>query len=145
MCPVLLTLYEFIDSGIKFWLQNQNIKLFIPSGCSLTEQQKNFIKLNKDQIFGYLKNSEVYSKNYNFLIFKSEVNKVPLSFSQERLWFTEQYMHGSTSYNIPLAFKLVDDIKIEILETSIKSIINRHEILRTLIKQDDEGNGRLGK
>ena len=141
LCPVLLTLYEFIDSGIKFWLQNQNIKLFIPSGCSLTEQQKNFIKLNKDQIFGYLKNSEVYSKNYNFLIFKSEVNKVPLSFSQERLWFTEQYMHGSTSYNIPLAFKLVDDIKIEILETSIKSIINRHEILRTLIKQDDEGNG----
>jgi len=141
LCPVLLTLYKLIDSGVKLWLQNQNIKLFIPNGCSLTKQQRKFIKLNKAQIFDYLKNSEVYSKNYDFLIFKSEVNKIPLSFSQERLWFTEQYMHRSSSHTIPLAFKLVDDINIEILEASIKSIINRHEILRTLIKQDEEGDG----
>ena len=40
-----------------------------------------------------------------------------------------------------MLFKLFNNPRLDILETSIKSIVSRHEILRTLIKEDNEGNG----
>ena len=39
-----------------------------------------------------------------------------------------------------MIFKLSSSIKRDIIESSIRSIVNRHEILRTLIKEDEEGH-----
>jgi AMP-binding enzyme/Condensation domain/Phosphopantetheine attachment site/AMP-binding enzyme C-terminal domain len=64
-----------------------------------------------------------------------------LSFAQERLWFIEQYEQGTHAYNIPLVVKLSADVDLAVLERSIKSVVHRHEVLRTLIKEDEEGNG----
>jgi amino acid adenylation domain-containing protein len=62
-----------------------------------------------------------------------------LSFAQERLWFIEKYEQGTNAYNIPIISKLNHDASIERLERSIQSIIARHEILKTVIKQDNAG------
>lgn len=40
-----------------------------------------------------------------------------------------------------MLFKLSNDISLGALESSLKGIVNRHEILRTVIKIDQEGNG----
>ena len=40
-----------------------------------------------------------------------------------------------------MVFKLGQKTKLELLERSIRSIVGRHEILRTLIKEDKDGNG----
>jgi len=64
-----------------------------------------------------------------------------LSFAQERLWFIQTYEHGTNVYNVPLTFKLSNQINLEALKKSLSCIIHRHEILRTLIKEDEEGNG----
>ena len=40
-----------------------------------------------------------------------------------------------------MIFKLSKGIDVDILEKSIRSIVNRHEILRTFIKQDNKGIG----
>ncbi len=64
-----------------------------------------------------------------------------LSFAQERLWFIEQYEDGSNAYNIPIFFKLSRNIKLDILKKSIEQILERQEILRTLIVEKDDGNG----
>ena len=40
-----------------------------------------------------------------------------------------------------MVFKLRKGINIEVFEESIRCIVNRHEILRTLIKEDSKGNG----
>ena len=63
----------------------------------------------------------------------------PLSFAQERLWFINEYEGGTNAYNIPMVFKLKDGISLERLEKAIKEIVNRHEILRTVIKEDAQG------
>lgn len=63
-----------------------------------------------------------------------------LSFAQERLWFLERYEEGSQAYNIPLVLELAKEIRQDVLEQSLKSIIQRHEVLRTLIKEDDDYN-----
>ncbi|MHB9148348.1 MAG: amino acid adenylation domain-containing protein, partial [Candidatus Amoebophilus sp.] len=64
-----------------------------------------------------------------------------LSFAQERLWFIEKYEEGTAAYNIPMMYKLSNECEIALLERSLRAIVNRHEILRTLIKEDNEGTG----
>ncbi|MHA4812644.1 amino acid adenylation domain-containing protein, partial [Flavitalea flava] len=61
---------------------------------------------------------------------------IPLSFSQERLWFIDR-MDGSTSYHIPMVLRLHGPLKVASLEYALQQIINRHEILRTIIREEN--------
>ena len=56
---------------------------------------------------------------------------LPLSFSQQRLWFLDQYEPNSSVYNIPSALRLRRSLNIGALEQSLNEIIRRHESLRT--------------
>lgn len=64
-----------------------------------------------------------------------------LSFAQERLWFIEKYEKGSNAYNIPMVFKLKDQVNISRLQLALQTVMNRHEVLRSLIKENDLGEG----
>ncbi|MES2733434.1 MAG: non-ribosomal peptide synthase/polyketide synthase [Bacteroidota bacterium] len=61
---------------------------------------------------------------------------IPLSFSQERVWFIDQ-LEGSVPYHMPLALRLKGKLDTAALEKTIQTIINRHEVLRTVIGQED--------
>ncbi len=61
--------------------------------------------------------------------------QIPLSFSQERLWFLDQ-LQGSLEYHIPVVLRLKGDLDETILEESLKTIVDRHQILRTVIKSN---------
>ncbi|MBD6620278.1 amino acid adenylation domain-containing protein [Komarekiella sp. 'clone 1'] len=56
---------------------------------------------------------------------------LPLSFSQERLWFLYQLQSDSSTYNVSFAFRLQGLLNISALEHSFNEIIKRHETLRT--------------
>jgi amino acid adenylation domain-containing protein len=62
---------------------------------------------------------------------------VPLSFSQQRLWFLEQLDPGSTAYNLPLAIRLSGHLNVAALEQSLGEIIRRHEVLRTTFSTEN--------
>jgi len=61
-------------------------------------------------------------------------NNIPLSFSQKRLWFIDQLYHGSSFYNIPIAFHIKGQLNITALGQSLNAILKRHEIWRTTFK-----------
>lgn len=61
---------------------------------------------------------------------------IPLSFSQERLWFIDK-MQGSINYHIPVILKIEGKLNITALEKSFKELINRHKILKTIYKEID--------
>ncbi len=63
-------------------------------------------------------------------------SEIPLSFSQQRLWFLDQLAPGNAYYNIPSALRLHGHIDIGIIERSLNQIILRHEILRTVFKSE---------
>ncbi|MEJ7558100.1 MAG: non-ribosomal peptide synthase/polyketide synthase [Pedobacter sp.] len=65
--------------------------------------------------------------------------QIPLSFSQERLWFIDQ-LGGSQQYHIPAVLRLQGNLNIRALEHALKGCIERHEILRTVVRQE-EGQG----
>ncbi|KAM3115391.1 amino acid adenylation domain-containing protein [Phormidesmis sp. 146-33] len=58
-------------------------------------------------------------------------DNLPLSFAQERLWFLDQLQPGDFAYNMPIALRLSGFLDIAILEQSLNTIVQRHEILRT--------------
>jgi amino acid adenylation domain-containing protein len=64
---------------------------------------------------------------------------IPLSYSQERLWFIDR-LEGSVSYHISAVLKLEGEVNITALQNSLKTVVERHEILRTVIREH-EGQG----
>ncbi|MDZ8090959.1 MAG: amino acid adenylation domain-containing protein [Nostoc sp. DedQUE05] len=64
--------------------------------------------------------------------------ELPLSYAQQRLWFLDQLEPNSSTYNIPLALRLVGNLNRAALEQSLQEIIDRHEALRTNFVTVDE-------
>jgi amino acid adenylation domain-containing protein len=64
---------------------------------------------------------------------------IPLSYSQERLWFIDR-LEGSVQYHLPAVLRLTGKLNVDALEQSFRQIVNRHEVLRTVITEH-EGHG----
>ncbi|PNW15244.1 hypothetical protein C1637_02115, partial [Chryseobacterium lactis] len=64
-----------------------------------------------------------------------------LSFAQERLWFIESYEGGSSAYNIPMIFKLRRQLSLDLLQNVFEKLMQRHEVLRSIILTTEEGVG----
>jgi acyl carrier protein len=56
---------------------------------------------------------------------------LPLSYSQERLWFLDQLQPGSAAYNLPGALRLDGRLDAAALEAALGEVVRRHESLRT--------------
>jgi hypothetical protein len=56
---------------------------------------------------------------------------LPLSLSQERLWFLHRSNPGATAYNVNFAFSIAGALHIAALEQSFRNILQRHGALRT--------------
>jgi amino acid adenylation domain-containing protein len=69
---------------------------------------------------------------------QTQYYRPPLSFSQERLWFMEQWEPGKSTYNLSLAYCLTGAIHVWAMEESLNAVIERHEVLRTSFGNDDD-------
>ncbi|GCF07998.1 condensation domain-containing protein [Dictyobacter arantiisoli] len=56
---------------------------------------------------------------------------LPLSISQERLWFLHQIEPETPIYNIPCVVQLKGELKTHILAQGLNMVVQRHEALRT--------------
>lgn len=66
--------------------------------------------------------------------------RIPLSPSQQRLWFLEQVHPGSAINHISMSVRIRGPVHPEVLERSVREIARRHEILRTRFGSE-RGNG----
>lgn len=62
-----------------------------------------------------------------------------LSSSQRRLWLLSQMEESNLAYNIPDAYVLEGHVDHAALEAAFRALIKRHEVLRTVFREDDQG------
>jgi len=64
---------------------------------------------------------------------------LPLSFSQQRLWYLDQLEPGNVAYNNPSALRLSGPLDAPALERALNEVVRRHEALRTTFALEDSG------
>ncbi len=69
----------------------------------------------------------------------SRLGPVPLSYTQERLWFLQQLEPESVAYNIPFGVRLSGELDQQVLTKSLNEVMRRHEVLRTHFVVKDGG------
>ncbi|ELR97620.1 non-ribosomal peptide synthetase [Gloeocapsa sp. PCC 73106] len=80
---------------------------------------------------------QLKKRNLKTIIPRKDKNSLPLSFSQERLWFLQQLEQNNAAYNIAIAWYFTGQLDIHKLENSLNQIIQRHEVLRTRFPASD--------
>ncbi len=138
---VIDLLYLAKQNNVDIVLNGERLQLKVPEGINIDQNLLEEIKNNKQQIIDYLKNenwkSTTVDKNHNKINkFDRNIGHIPLSFSQERLWFIDQ-LEGSVHYQVVNIFPLKGKLNKQALSYSLQSIIDRHEILRTVYLQQN--------
>ncbi|PWV46103.1 non-ribosomal peptide synthetase [Chitinophaga sp. S165] len=62
-----------------------------------------------------------------------------LSDAQRRLWILSRFGEGNVAYNVPLSVGLKGTLDIPVFRKAVRYIIRRHEILRTVFREDAAG------
>nr|WP_237421983.1 non-ribosomal peptide synthetase [Gordonia sp. SID5947] len=66
---------------------------------------------------------------------------LPLSYSQQRIWFINRFDPDSAAYNIPLVLELRGDLDRDALRAALFDVIGRHEVLRSTVVDGDDLDG----
>ncbi|SKA37110.1 amino acid adenylation domain-containing protein [Chitinophaga eiseniae] len=143
LSEVVLILEQAQDLGIGLSLDGDELLL-------KTAQQKPFapsflqtLKENKTQLVAYFKASAAAAATAPAtekirVAERPAGSRIPLSFSQERLWFIDA-LEGSVQYHVPAVLKLKGTVDTAALEQALRTIVDRHEVLRTVIGADEDG------
>ncbi|WP_144716309.1 non-ribosomal peptide synthetase, partial [Flavobacterium anhuiense] len=142
MDKILNLLKRAQDERVRLELEGNNLVLKSENE-NINDGLLSDIKNNKDLIIKHLQKFEV-NRNHNKGLGKDTVKpfdrnlvkQIPLSYSQERLWFLDQ-LDGSAEYNMPIVLRLEGALNISALEESLKTIVLRHEVLRSLLLSED--------
>jgi amino acid adenylation domain-containing protein len=139
---VIALLNHARENGVYPFLDNERLRLKINRNEQIDAALLDNIKLYKDEITlflteeaGTIKESQVGTPPiipFN----REDVLQIPLSFSQERLWFIDK-LKGSENYHISLVLNIQGKPEINFLEMAFRSIIHRHEALRTVFVEKD--------
>ena len=135
---IIKFIYKLYFQGIKIWADSNEISVFVPDRITLSDKDKKFFNNHIDEILKCLKENNISSKEDQITILKTNKEKAVLSFSQERMKFINEYEKNIAAYNIPIIYRLGENIDLSILEKSIQTIVERHSILRTVIRENDK-------
>jgi amino acid adenylation domain-containing protein len=67
------------------------------------------------------------------------MTELPLSFSQEQLWFIDRFAPGLPTYNIPVGLWLRGPLDVGALGRAVDALVVRHETLRTRLMSGADG------
>uniref|UniRef100_UPI002631E989 condensation domain-containing protein n=1 Tax=uncultured Dokdonia sp. TaxID=575653 RepID=UPI002631E989 len=119
------------SSKIGLKVVNGSLKINAPKDA-LTPEIIAAIKAHKSELIALLSSSES--------IPKAEVKAYyALTSSQKQLWTLSQFDAGNSAYNIFEAYTFSGELAIDKLSLAFNQLVDRHESLRTVFKEDPNG------
>ncbi|MER2370200.1 amino acid adenylation domain-containing protein [Photorhabdus laumondii] len=87
-----------------------------------------------------------WDKRYQTIpIIERKTNLLPQSYAQQRIWFIEQFGGDSTAYNMVSAYTVSGKFELAAANLALQTIIDRHEVLRTVYHSDENGTWQVIK
>ena len=125
--------------NINIQIVNNKLDVSAEKGV-ITKEILDEIRLYKEELINFLSNNK---KDTGRIIPSVNSKKnFPLSFSQYRLWILSQFEGGSEVYNLPKIVYLRGGYDMFSFKRAVYSVIDRHEVLRTIFKEDSKGEIR---
>ncbi|MEO0377498.1 MAG: condensation domain-containing protein, partial [Cyanobacteria bacterium P01_A01_bin.17] len=134
-------LSELSQLGIKVSAENDRLRIRAPKGKFTPELQET-LKQSKPELLKLLSQTKTFSglaSTPTPIPIASRDVPLQASMAQERLWLVDQLQTGISIYNLPMAFRLTGNLHIERLEAALRTIVNRHEVLRTIYTNNGSG------
>lgn len=136
-------LAELRGRGVQLSLDNGSVKCVAPRGA-LTPELIERITENKPALVGVLSFARLHEGSTAVSTFEripeaDRKRPLPLSLSQQRLWFMDSLRPGTALLNLPCAFRIHGPLDLDVLRAALRKIVQRHESLRTTIRLGDFG------
>jgi amino acid adenylation domain-containing protein len=131
-------LTNILKKEIRILLNEDETKIRVVGNVkSLTKEDKEGIANYKEDLLKILKKDKSKKDGEFVSIEKLDDSACyPISDAQRRLWVLGQFENRSIAYNMPFDLLLQGDYEIEHFEKAVHATIERHEILRTIFKED---------
>lgn len=133
-------------NGISVFLDEGKVKVTVAKDAVVEEGLIAEIRNHKAEIRQFLDEAAVDDARHRTIEpvcarYREKALPIPLSFGQERLWFVDQ-LEGSVQYHLHSELRINGRLNVSALESALKSIVDRHEILRTVIEQTQSSIGQ---
>ncbi|MFT4925580.1 MAG: amino acid adenylation domain-containing protein [Phenylobacterium sp.] len=137
-------IHHCLSENISLSLNEQG-GIDIHAGAEISASTITLLKDHKADLIVYLaeaKNSSAKARAMAALdstITSGPLDRAPLSYAQQRLLLLDRINGSSVEYNLGTAFRLNGVLNIPLLTEAIQQICQRHSILRTNYRSDEDG------
>ncbi|WP_160716860.1 non-ribosomal peptide synthetase [Chitinophaga solisilvae] len=98
------------------------------------------IKKHKEEIIAFINFYKKSDSKGSIIPKAPDQEGYPLSAAQRRLWILSQSAEGNIAYNMSGVYQLEGALDAAALNTACESVVSRHESLRTVFREDGQGN-----
>jgi hypothetical protein len=126
---------ELEDKHIQVTVKDNKLSIKAPSGA-MTSNLKMQFHAYKEQLIALLGKTENMDASKQSIIPVSRDERLPLSYSQQRLWLMDQIEKESDHYLIPGVLDIKGELNFDHLEGAFIQVLDRHERLRTSFDTD---------
>jgi hypothetical protein len=135
--PALVDLLVHIrNKGVRLWSDNGQLRYKAPRDA-LTHEEIDSLRAARNEIVAFLEGIAHLADAQRKWLPRTQVNPVPLAFSQQEYWELYQPGKESAKRGIVSATRIHGPLDIEVLDRSISEVVRRHEALRTRIVESN--------
>jgi len=120
------------DRGIRIWREDGSLRYSAPKGA-MDDELRASLAANKERILELIERNTSGPSLPASPADAADDGTHPVAYPQERRWIWYQFAPDDAGYSLRLAFRFDGPLNTEVLEQSLRHIVERHEALRTAI------------
>jgi amino acid adenylation domain-containing protein len=139
MSDVRELITEALRSNVALHVKNGKLAYTAGAGGVPAELRARIID-NKVRLIEFLKSTDaVEAVGIWPMLRVPDGAKRPASLQQKQIWYA-QHLNSGAQYNLCSALKLTGALDLEKLEAALRAIVQRHGVLRSVYRLDDDGD-----